>query len=166
MSQSPRVAIFPGSFDPLTLGHEDVARRALRIADRLLVAVAHDPSREKQGLFSIPERLAIIREVFAEEAAIEAVEFTGLLVEFARQQKASLLIRGLRGVADFEYELRMALFNRQLHPDLETIFLTPNAERSFLSSTLIRQVASLGGDVSPFVSETVRRRLEERIASD
>lgn len=161
-----RIAIFPGSFDPITLGHEDIARRAVRLADQVIVAVAHHPSRTKRGLFSVRERLEIIQEVFAGEPGITASAFDGLLVEYAREVGATLVVRGLRGPSDLDYELRMAMMNRTLHPDLETVFLAPEAERSFLSASLIREVSSHGGDVSRFVSEPVLRRLRERASGD
>ena len=162
MSTSQRVAIYPGSFDPITLGHEDVARRALRVADRLVIGVARHQSQKKQGMFAVEERLEMIREVFAGVDKVEVAEFTGLVVNFARERRASLLVRGLRGSADLEYELQMALMNRSLHPELETIFLAPEAERAFLSATLVREVSALGGDVSRYVSPPVLRRLRER----
>lgn len=159
MTESPRVAVCPGSFDPITRGHEDIVRRARRLADRVIVAVAHDPSEMKRGLFSVDDRLEMIREVFADEDGIEALPFNGLLVDFARAQGAHLVVRGLRTVVDYEYEFQMALMNRELHPDLETVFLAPAAETAFLSSTLIREISSLGGDVDRFVSEPVLRRI-------
>jgi pantetheine-phosphate adenylyltransferase len=158
-----RIAICPGSFDPITLGHEEIIRRSLTFCDRILVAVAHRATQAKQGMFAIEERVAMIREVFADEPRVEPVDFTGLLVEFARERGAVMVIRGLRAVSDFEYEFQMALMNRELNPDLETIFLTPNVEHSFLSSSLVREVASLGGDVRPFVSPSVLRRLRDRV---
>lgn len=158
----PRIAICPGSFDPITLGHEEIIRRSLTFADRILVAVAHRATQTKQGLFSVEERVAMIREVFADEPRVEAVDFTGLLVDFARARGARLIIRGLRAVSDFEYEFQMALMNRELYPDVEAVFLTPNVEYSFLSSSLVREVASLGGDVSRFVSPPVLERLNAR----
>ena len=162
---NPRVAVCPGSFDPITLGHEDIARRALRFSDKVVLAVAHHPSRPKNGLFTVPERLEMIREVFVDEPSIEAAEFGGLLVDFARQRGASLIVRGLRTVTDFEYEFQMALMNRELHPDLETVFLAPDAGLSFLSASLIREISSLGGDVTGFVSPPVLDRLKEKAAS-
>ena len=164
MTDSPRIAICPGSFDPVTVGHEDIIRRGLRFADRVVVAVAHRATQSKQGLFSVEERLALIREVFADEPRIEPAEFQGLLVDFARRRGAHLVIRGLRAVTDFEYEFQMALMNRELHPDLETVFLATDADKSFLSASLVREIASLGGDVSRFVSAPVLRRLDQRFA--
>ena len=158
---SERIAICAGSFDPVTLGHEDVVRRALQVADRVIVAVAHRATQAKKGMFTVEERLELIRAVFADEPRVEAAEFQGLLVDFARRRGATLVVRGLRSVADFEYESQMALMNRALHPGLETLFLAAAPEKSFVSSTLVREIASLGGDVAPFVSEPVLHRLRE-----
>lgn len=156
------VAICPGSFDPITRGHEDIIRRTLVFADRVVVAVAHQATQAKQGMFSIPERVEMIREVFADEPRVEAAEFSGLLVNFARERGARLIVRGLRAVSDFEYEFQMALMNRSLSPELETVFLAPDVEHSFLSSSLVRQIAALGGEVRRFVSPPVLRRLDGR----
>jgi pantetheine-phosphate adenylyltransferase len=157
------VAIYPGSFDPITRGHEDIARRTLRIADRLVIAVAHTSSQSKRSLFQVEERVAMIRSVFAEEPRVEAVAFQGLLVDFARSRGAHLVIRGLRAVSDFEYELQMAQMNRELWPELESVFLAPEVDFSFLSSSLVREVASLGGDVARFVSPAVAARLNQKL---
>src|SRR5687768_10187931 len=138
MTVNSRTAIYPGSFDPVTRGHEDIALRALTFADRLIIAVAHKSSQSKQGLFSIPERLEMIHEVFADEGRVEAAAFEGLLVDFARSQNAFLIVRGVRGVADFEYEFQMARMNRALLPELETIFLAPAPATSFISGSLVR----------------------------
>lgn len=159
----PRVAIYPGSFDPLTLGHEDIARRSLEFADRLIVAVAHHPTQEKERLFSVEERVAMLEECFADDADIEIGEFSGLLVDYCRQMGARIVVRGLRAVSDFDYEFQMALMNRELNPELEMVFMTPAVDYTFLSASLVREVASLGGDVSRFVSPPVLRRLQERI---
>jgi pantetheine-phosphate adenylyltransferase len=166
MTRTEKIAICPGSFDPITLGHEDIVRRALSFADRVIVAVAHKPSQSKAGMFPIEDRLALVREVFADEPAVEAAEFEGLLVDFARSRGASLVVRGLRGVQDFEYEFQMALMNRELNPGVETVFLAPAANRSFLSSSLVREIARLGGDVASFVSDPVHRRLQELVESE
>jgi len=162
---SERIALFPGSFDPITLGHEDVARRALAFADRVIVAVAHSPQQAKKGMFGVEERVEIIREAFDGEPRIEARQFQGLLVDFARSVGARIVVRGVRTVADFEYEMQMATMNRRLLPGLETVFLAPEPEQSFVSSTLIRQIATLGGDPSPFVSPSVMRRIREKTAA-
>jgi len=155
-------ALYPGSFDPVTLGHEDIARRTLRVADRLIVAVAETATQAKRPAFSLEERLAMLGEVFADEPRIECVSFSGLLVDFAKRSGAPLVVRGLRAVSDFEYEFQMAQMNRELSPGIEFIFLTPDAQLSFLSASIVREVARLGGDVSPFVSPPVLRRLNER----
>jgi len=159
----PTAAIYPGSFDPITHGHEDIARRALAVADRLIVAVARTSTHDKHGLFGLEERVALIGEVFSDERRIEVCSFEGLLVDFARTQEARIVVRGLRAVSDFEYELQMAQMNQELWPELETIFLVPEARYSFISASLVREVASLGGDVSSFVSPAVLERLEAKL---
>ena len=163
MTSEPRTAIYPGSFDPITLGHEDIARRSLRLADELVVAVADRATHEKSGLFTVEERVALIREVFADEPRIRAASFDGLLVDFARRFGAQLIIRGLRAVSDFEYEFQMAQMNQELWAEVETLFLTPDVRFSFLSASIVREVASLGGDVSPFVSAAVLRGLGTKL---
>jgi len=163
MSQGiDKVAIYPGSFDPITKGHEDIVRRALGFVDTLMVAVAHKRTQQKNGLFTIAERLDMIRESFAGEPRVTAVEFDGLLVDFAKQTGARLIIRGLRAISDFEYEFQMALMNRQLMGDLETLFLAPDARYTFLSASLVREIASLNGDVSSLVSPHVLAALTQR----
>jgi pantetheine-phosphate adenylyltransferase len=159
-----RIAICPGSFDPLTLGHEDIVQRALRLADRVIVAVAYRATQEKRGLFSVEERVELIRSAFAAEPRVEPASFQGLLVDFARERGATLVVRGLRAVADFEYEFQMAQMNRELSPGLETVFMATDASRSYLSATLVREIAQLGGDVSGFVSPPVLRALDARVA--
>jgi pantetheine-phosphate adenylyltransferase len=159
----PVTAIYPGSFDPITRGHEDIIQRTLGIADRVIVAVAHTATQVKSGLFTVEERLGLIEEVFGGEDRIEAMAFPGLLVDFARAQGARLVIRGLRAVSDFEYELQMAQMNRELWPDIETVFLAPELDYSFLSSSLVREVAELGGDVSRFVSPTVLEGMRRKL---
>ena len=160
---SERVALCPGSFDPITLGHEDIVRRALVFADRVIVAVAHSAQSAKSGMFEVPERVELIRRAFEGESRIEAAEFQGLLVDFARSRGATVVIRGVRSVADFEYEAQMAMMNRRLHGALETVFLAPDPEHSFVSATLVRQIARLGGDVSPFVSPPVLAAVRARV---
>ena len=156
----PVLAIYPGSFDPITKGHEDVARRSLLIADRVVVAVAHTASQAKGGLFGVEERLEMVREVFRDDDRIEACRFEGLLVDLAQTIGAQFVVRGLRAVSDFEYEFEMAQMNRELWAGAETVFLTPNPKYSFLSASLVREVSRLGADVSRFVSEPVLRRLQ------
>jgi pantetheine-phosphate adenylyltransferase len=156
------IALYPGSFDPVTLGHEDIARRTLRVADRLIVGVAQTATQTKSTAFDLDERLEMLREVFADEPRIQCETFSGLLVDYAREKGAELVVRGLRAVSDFEYEFQMAQMNRELSPGLEFIFLTPDAHLSFLSASIVREVARLGGDVSSFVSPPVLERLRER----
>lgn len=161
----PIVALYPGSFDPITLGHEDIARRALRVADRLIVAVAHASTHDKRGLFTVEERVRLAEAVLGDEDRIEVRSFEGLLVDFARQEGAGLVVRGLRAVSDFEYELQMAQMNQELRPEIETIFLVPEVRHSFISSSLVREVAALGGDVSAFVSPAVLTQIGEKLGS-
>lgn len=160
---SERIALCPGSFDPITLGHEDIVHRALAFADRVIVAVGHSPQQSKQGMFAVDERVALIREVFAGEPRVGADAFQGLLVDYARRRGATLVVKGLRTVADFEYEMQMALMNRAQHPGLDTVFMAPAPEHSFVSATLVRQIATLGGDVSPFVSPAVLARVLAKV---
>ena len=157
------VAIYPGSFDPVTLGHEDIARRTLRLADRLLIAVAETATHPKKGLFTVEERVALLREVFQGEERVECVTFSGLLMDFARSRNAHCVIRGLRAVSDFEYEFQMAQMNRELWGEVETVFLTPDTPFSFLSASLVREVAALGGDVSSFVSAPVLEAMKRKL---
>jgi len=154
-------AVYPGTFDPLTRGHEDLVRRASRLFDALVVGVAD--SRAKRTYFSLAERVEMAREVLAEEKRVEVVGFDGLLTEFVRRQGARVVLRGLRAVSDFEYEFQLAGMNRSLHPDLETIFLTPSEQHMFISATLVREIAQLGGDVSKFVDPRVEARLKAKV---
>lgn len=160
---SERIALCPGSFDPITLGHEDIVHRALAFTGRVIVAVGHSPQQSKQGMFAVDERVALIREVFAGEPRVGADAFQGLLVDYARRRGATLVVKGLRTVADFEYEMQMALMNRAQHPGLDTVFMAPAPEHSFVSATLVRQIATLGGDVSPFVSPAVLARVLAKV---
>jgi len=157
------IAIYPGSFDPVTLGHEDIARRTLRLADKLLIAVAETATQAKKSLFTVEERLDLLREVFKGEERLECVSFSGLLMDFAKSRDAHCVIRGLRAVSDFEYEFQMAQMNRELWDQVETVFLTPDTPFSFLSASLVREVAALGGDVSSFVSPPVRRAMAAKL---
>ncbi len=150
-------AVYPGTFDPLTRGHEDLVRRASRLFDSLVVGVAD--SRAKRTFFSLAERVEMAREVLGDEPRVEVVGFDGLLIDFVRRQGARVVLRGLRAVSDFEYEFQLAGMNRSLHPDLETIFLTPGEQHMFISATLVREIAQLGGDVSKFVDPRVAARL-------
>ena len=157
-----RIAIYAGSFDPITRGHEDLMMRSLAFVDRLIVAVARNVS--KTPIFSIEERVALIKEAIADETRIEVKSFDGLLVEFAREVKAKVVIRGLRAVSDFEYEYQMALMNRHLAPGLETVFMVPSLDTTYISASMVREVARFGGDVTglvhPAVASALRRKFE------
>jgi pantetheine-phosphate adenylyltransferase len=157
-----RTAIYPGSFDPPTRGHEDPIRRSLRLADRVIVAIAANSA--KQPLFSVEERLDMLRASVPEEPRVTFETFDGLLAEFAGRVGATMIVRGLRAVSDFEYEFQMALMNRQLHPSLETVFLVPAVDLTYLSSSLVREVARYGGDVSALVHPSVAAALRARFA--
>ena len=154
-----RVAVYPGSFDPITKGHEDLIHRSLGFVDRIVVAVAVNVA--KQPLFSFEERVALIRECVADKR-VEVQSFEGLLAEFAKKVGASVIIRGLRAVSDFEYEFQMALMNRNLAPKIETVFLVPAFDLTFVSSSLVREVARFGGDVSPLVDPGVQKALKRK----
>jgi len=154
-----RVAVYPGSFDPITCGHEDLVLRSLAFADRVIIAVAVNAA--KQPLFTVEERIALIRQAVP-NPAVEVQSFEGLLVDFARKVGASLLVRGLRAVSDFEYEFQMALMNRNLAPKLETVFLVPAFDLTYLSSSLVREVARYGGDVSKLVHPAVLKALKQK----
>jgi pantetheine-phosphate adenylyltransferase len=155
----PRVAIYPGSFDPVTKGHEDLIRRSLTFVDRVVVAVAVNVA--KQPLFTLDERVALIRES-VRFPGVDVQSFDGLLVDFARAVGASIVVRGLRAVSDFEYEFQMALMNRNLAPELETVFLVPAFDLTYLSSSLVREVARFGGDVSALVQPAVQHALKRK----
>lgn len=155
-----RTAIYPGSFDPPTNGHIDIIGRARRIFDRVVVAVLTNP--RKEPMFSVAERFEMLADALGEPDGIEVVEFDGLLVDAARKYDAHAIIRGLRAVSDFEYEFQMALMNRQLDDQVETLFMVPQAAYTYLSSSLIKEVAGLGGSVSDLVPASVERRLLER----
>ena len=157
------LAVYPGSFDPMTNGHVDLVKRGCRIFDRVLVAILQNT--EKQALFTVDERIAMVKAVFRREPKVRVKAFSGLLVEFLRKERASVVVRGLRVVSDFEYEFQMALMNRRLDPDVETLFLTPKEELSYLSSRLVKEVHRLGGDVSGLVPPLVHRALIEKLPS-
>lgn len=159
---SQRIAVYPGTFDPLTRGHEDLLRRCARMFDHIILGVAE--SRGKQPLFSLAERVEIAREVLGDLPNIEVLGFSGLLINFVRERGASVIVRGLRAVSDFEYEFQMAGMNRRLHPDVETLFLTPGEENMFLSATMVREIGLLGGDVSTFVHPSVAQRIRQKLA--
>jgi len=156
-----RFAIYPGSFDPITDGHVDLIRRGCHIFDRVLVAVLQNP--DKAPLFEVEERVAMVRAIFRRETKVAVKAFSGLLVDFVRKEGAHVVVRGLRVMSDFEYEFQMALMNRRLDPGVETIFLTPKEELSYISSRLVKQVHQLGGDVSGLVPHLVRRALLRKL---
>jgi pantetheine-phosphate adenylyltransferase len=158
-----RVALYPGSFDPLTNGHLDILSRARRLADRVVVAILENDV--KTPLFSVAERIDMIHEIVGDDRSTLVRSFSGLLVAFARDVGATLIVRGLRAVSDYEYELQMALMNRRLTPSIETVFLMAKEEYSYVSSRLVKEVARLGGDVSGLVPESVRHRLVARVLS-
>jgi pantetheine-phosphate adenylyltransferase len=154
------IAIYPGSFDPLTNGHVDIIQRGSALFDRIVVAIAINI--EKAPLFTVPERVDIARKVFASYANVEVDTFDGLLVDYARSRRASALVRGLRAVSDFEYEMQMALMNRRLNPEVETIFMMPAEPYTYVSSRLVKEVVALGGSVSGIVPTVVEDRLREK----
>jgi len=152
-----RIALYPGSFDPLTNGHLDILSRARRLADRVIVAILEND--EKVPLFSVAERMQMIQEIVGHDSTISVRSFSGLLVDFAHDAGATLIVRGLRAVSDYEYELQMALMNRRLSPTVETVFLMAKEEFSYVSSRLVKEVARLRGDLKGLVPEAVRQRL-------
>jgi pantetheine-phosphate adenylyltransferase len=156
-----RIAVYPGTFDPITLGHEDIVRRAANLFDEVIVAVAG--STNKRTLFSFEERVLLAHNVFKQASNIKVIGFDGLLMEFVQAQGAQMVIRGLRAASDFEYEFQLAGMNRKLFPQLETLFLTPSEQYMFVSSSLVREVATLGGDVHQFVSPTVEAAILEKL---
>ena len=158
-----RIAIYPGSFDPPTRGHEDLIRRALALADRLIVAVAINPNKEP--LFSVEDRLQMLRVAVGDEPRVEFASFAGLLADFARDRGACMVVRGLRAVSDFEYEFQMALMNRKLNAQLETVFLVPAVDLTYLSSSLVREIARFGGPLDGLVSPSVADALKVRFGT-
>jgi pantetheine-phosphate adenylyltransferase len=157
-----RTALYAGSFDPITRGHEDLMLRSLAYVDRLIVAVATNSS--KNAIFTVQERVELIRATVSNESRITVKSFDGLLVEFAAQEGAQLLIRGLRAVSDFEYEYQMALMNRHLSPKLETVFMVPSLDTTYISASLVREIARYGGDVSSLVHPAVAAALKARLS--
>jgi len=152
-------AIYPGTFDPVTLGHIDVAGRAAKMFDQLIIAVAASPGKKPH--FDLAQRCDMAERVLSEYPNVRVETFTGLLVEFAKQHEASVIVRGLRAVSDFEYEVQLANLNRQMEPDVETVFVAAASQYTFVSSSIVREIASLGGDVSQFVDPLVERALKE-----
>lgn len=158
----PVIAVYPGTFDPITLGHEDIVRRAARLFDRVVIAVA--VAHHKKTMFTLDERLAITREALADLPQVSVEPFTGLVTAFAVAQGARVMVRGVRSVTDFDYEAQLAGMNRALVAQVDTVFLTPGAATQHISSTLVREISMLGGDVSGFVSAPVLARLQARVA--
>jgi len=156
-------AVYPGTFDPLTRGHEDLVRRATKLFDPLILGIAD--SKSKRTFFTMQERADMAREVLGDLKNVLIVPFTGLLIDFVRKHDAHVAIRGLRAVSDFEYEFQLAGMNRSLYPDFETIFLTPSEQHMFISATLVREIALLGGDVSKFVHPLVGAKLAAKVKS-
>jgi pantetheine-phosphate adenylyltransferase len=154
-------AVYPGTFDPITRGHEDLVRRAVKIFDELVVAIAANPA--KQPLFTLDERVAMARDVLAPYPRVRVAGFTGLLMQFVTEQEAAVVLRGLRAASDFEYEFQLAGMNRNLKPEVETIFLTPGEQFMFVSASMVKEIALLGGDVSQFVPPLIARRLAGKI---
>src|SRR5262245_50548375 len=154
-------AVYPGTFDPITLGHQDLVRRASNIFDNIIVAVA--ASRGKQPFFTLEERVQMAKKVLATRKNVQVVGFSGLLMKFAQQYRAKAVLRGLRAVSDFDYEFQLAGMNRNLFPDVETMFLTPSEQYLFISATLVREISVLGGNVSKFVAPHVEQCLQKKI---
>ena len=155
-----RIAVYPGTFDPITNGHSDIVARAAALFDKVVVAVAENPA--KSPAFDLGQRVSLVREVLGHRANVEVVSFASLLVDFAHSLGADVILRGLRAVSDFEHEFQLASMNRRLAPDLETLFLTPAEQYAYISSSLVREIAALGGDVSGFVHPSVRAALDAR----
>lgn len=162
MALNKRVAIYAGTFDPLTRGHEDLVRRAVNLFDHVIVAIA--ASLSKHPFFSLEDRVEMAKEVLAPYKNAEVCSFEGLLMDFLHERKAKVILRGLRAASDFEYEFQMAGMNRNLYPEVETVFLTPSEQYMFISATMVREIAILGGDVSKFVQPSICERLAKRVA--
>lgn len=157
-----KLAIYPGTFDPITNGHLDILERALKLFDKVIITIARNTA--KNPLFTEEERIALLRQATKRYKRVEVDSFDGLLVEYVRQRHAIAVVRGLRAMTDFEYELQMALMNRKLNDTMETVFLMPNEQYTYLSSNVVREIARLGGDVSKFVPPMVRKALRQKIA--
>ena len=162
MALNKRVAIYAGTFDPLTRGHEDLVRRAVNLFDHVIVAIA--ASLSKHPFFSLEERVQMAKEVLAPYKNAEVCSFEGLLMDFLHEREAKVILRGLRAASDFEYEFQMAGMNRNLFPEVETVFLTPSEQYMFISATMVREIAILGGDVSKCVQPSICQRLAKRVA--
>ena len=162
MALNRRVAIYAGTFDPLTRGHEDLVRRAVNLFDHVIVAIA--ASRSKRPFFSLEERVEMAKEVLERYPNAEVCCFDGLLMDFLHERGAKVILRGLRAASDFEFEFQMAGMNRNLYPEVETVFLTPSEKYMFISATMVREIALFGGDVSKFVHPTISERLKHKVA--
>jgi pantetheine-phosphate adenylyltransferase len=160
-SRRPSRAVYPGSFDPITNGHLDIIERGLKVFDEVIIAILHNP--DKRALFTVEERAAIIREAYRGNARVKVDTFSGLLVEYAVKVKATVIVRGLRAVSDFEFEMQMALMNRRLNPRIETVFMMPAERYSYLSSRLVKEVFELGAAVGDLVPRAALRRLREKV---
>ena len=154
-------AIYPGTFDPITNGHIDLAERASKLFDKVIVAIAESPAKEP--FFSLSERLRLGREVLSHVVNVQVQSFSGLLIDYMKQNNSRIVIRGLRAVTDFEYEFQLAAMNRQLYDEIETVFLTPSENYTFVSASLVKEIASLGGDVSKFLQPTVLKVLQDKL---
>jgi len=155
------IAIYPGSFDPITKGHIDVLKKAVKIFDKVIIAVSINPA--KKGLFSVEQRVEMIKKSIENIEKVEVDHFSGLTAQYAKEKKASAIIRGLRAVSDFEYEMQMAQMNNSLYDDIETIFLVPKSKYNFISSSIVKEVSKLGGDIDKFVTPIVSKYLKENI---
>ena len=154
-------AVYPGTFDPMTMGHVDLVKRASKLFDSVIIAIASSDS--KKPMFSLEERIEIGNKIFSDDPKVEVIGFSGLLVNFAKDNDANILIRGLRVVADFEYEFQLANMNRAMSPDIESVFLTPKEEYSYISSSLVKEIATMGGDVTRFVDPVTLDALNQKI---
>jgi len=154
-------AVYPGTFDPITRGHEDLVRRATRVFDEVIVAIA--VSSSKKTFFTLEERVAMAKQVLSDCDNVKVISFSGLLMDFLRQQNARIIVRGLRAASDFEYEFQMAGMNRSIYPDVETLFMTPSEQYMFISATIVREIATLGGNADAFVHPSVAQKLRKKI---
>ena len=157
-----KIVLYPGTFDPITKGHMDLVQRACRLFDKVIIAIAESSS--KNPMFSMDERVNLVREIFKGNTQVQVEGFNGLLAHFAKEKNALAVLRGIRAVSDFEFEFQLANMNRHLDPDLESIFLTPSEKYSYISSSLVREVASLGGDITAFVDPIVQAALEQKFS--